>query len=518
MTVRADGLRVYVACEGLLRGVLVVDPVAKQIVGTRVIEGAPGGIAITPSGDRLVVPARDDRAEILDAVSLTTIGTIGLAGDFADRIPVVISPDASTAYFSRTSLDASRKPNAAVIVASLADLTTTTIGLSATSAGAIALTPDGSRLVVGGDAMAIVDTATRAVVATYHPVGTAGLSAMAADATRAYASRGSGLQAPGVLAIDLASATLVAELPPPAVPLALELSPAGDRLYAADGSAFSVINPATGGVIASGVARIGIDLAAAATSPAIAPDACTYAPQLQGRGASRRHRRANPRPAPRTGASTSSRCLTAARGRRRATCRGSRSNTRTVPDRTTSGSCSRLTQRGRRAIGTITIGGQTLTITQAGCTNPIVFFERPVADSTVAQPFRISGWAINTCAPAGTGMGEWGGTRTGYGRPRPDVAAAFGAQFVNSGFEFVETFERRSGLQDLTVLLRDDVTGAPVHGTVRANVLPPIAPFGVIDTPAEGATVSGDMALTGWVMDDLGQFGSLLGVPRFALW
>ena len=47
VAVRPDGLRVYVACEGQMRGVLAVDPVAKEIVGSRVLAAAPGGVAIT---------------------------------------------------------------------------------------------------------------------------------------------------------------------------------------------------------------------------------------------------------------------------------------------------------------------------------------------------------------------------------------------------------------------------------------------------------------------------------------
>jgi hypothetical protein len=41
-------------------------------------------------------------------------------------------------------------------------------------------------------------------------------------------------------------------------------------------------------------------------------------------------------------------------------------------------------------------------------------------------------------------------------------------------------------------------------------MLPTSAPFGAIDTPLEGAAVSGDMALTGWVMDDVWAIGPVI--------
>ena len=36
------------------------------------------------------------------------------------------------------------------------------------------------------------------------------------------------------------------------------------------------------------------------------------------------------------------------------------------------------------------------------------------------------------------------------------------------------------------------------------TLLGPTAPFGAVDTPANGATVTGEMAMTGWALDDVG--------------
>jgi hypothetical protein len=75
-----------------------------------------------------------------------------------------------------------------------------------------------------------------------------------------------------------------------------------------------------------------------------------------------------------------------------------------------------------------------------------------VASSTLDQPIVISGWGIDRRAPAGTGIDQVlvyanrlpdGGGAVGpltfvgaaeYGLPRPDIANAFGPQFVNAVF------------------------------------------------------------------------------------
>jgi hypothetical protein len=48
-----------------------------------------------------------------------------------------------------------------------------------------------------------------------------------------------------------------------------------------------------------------------------------------------------------------------------------------------------------------------------------------------------------------------------------------------------------------------------VTASVIVNALPSARPFGVLDTPAHNARVSGDMPLTGWVLDDVGILGNI---------
>jgi hypothetical protein len=97
-----------------------------------------------------------------------------------------------------------------------------------------------------------------------------------------------------------------------------------------------------------------------------------------------------------------------------------------------------------------------------------------------------------------------------YGGARPDVAAAFGSgQFAASGFSFLYPTEFQPGGQNATVSFVDTLTNQTMTASVIVNALPSARPFGVLDTPAPNARVSGDMPLTGWVLDDVGILGNI---------
>ena len=282
VAVRTDGVRVFVSCSaGLAPGsVLVIDPVAKQIVATRTFASAAGGVAVTPAGDRLVVSLVGGTAEVLDAASLATIGTINVGAVPGTVSPVLVSNDGATAYIAQPLTTSGR-----LVVASLTGFTVvTTIDFAIDNISDIALTADGARLVVGHRSakMSIVNTATNSVTATVALPGNSAAQGVAADAgTRGFATAPSGVQA-----VTLASGTIAAELPP-AGAAALGMSAPRDRLYAArpSTSLLTSVNPTTGTVVSSSVVKGGIiDLAAPAASPAIAANACYLRDQLQAGG------------------------------------------------------------------------------------------------------------------------------------------------------------------------------------------------------------------------------------------
>lgn len=291
------------------------------------------------------------------------------------------------------------------------------------------------------------------------------------------------------------------------------MNAAGNRLYAGIGvvptPAVVAVDPATGRIVSSTVVKGSIaGLGTPASSPAVAPDPCAYSTNFRHASFS------SPPPRQSPAGSSDWRIDVIALPDRCAWTAQSDVPWITLeytegggPDNV--GITIAPNATGAVRTGTITIAGHTMTISQAGCTNPIIFFERPIANNSVVPPLRISGWAIDTCAVSGTGLSA-GESLMNYGRARPDVGAAFAPQFTDSGFDFLDRTETLPGPRDITVRFRSTLTNRDVTGTVRVNMLPTSAPFGSIDMPLAGAAVSGDMALTGWVMDDVWAIGPVI--------
>ena len=118
-----------------------------------------------------------------------------------------------------------------------------------------------------------------------------------------------------------------------------------------------------------------------------------------------------------------------------------------------------------------------------GLVGPQVVIDVPRSQQDVAQPFALGGWAADLDASVGTGIGTlhvWayplsGGIPIFLGQaahgPRPDVAAAIGEQFRDSGYGLVVQ-SLPHGNYDLAVFAWSSRTGdfvqaASVRVTVR---------------------------------------------------
>jgi hypothetical protein len=170
--------------------------------------------------------------------------------------------------------------------------------------------------------------------------------------------------------------------------------------------------------------------------------------------------------------------------------------------------------------------------------NPIphtlLTIDGPSAGSVVQPDLFLSGWTLDLGAPSGSGVdavhvyaypNPGSGTPAvflgagAYGTPRPDVAAAFGAQFVNSGFS-LPVVGLAPGRYDLVVFARSTVTGGftthrVVPITLSTSAVAP-GPQLYIDTPRTGDTIDGTLSVMGWAAD-LGA-ASGTGVSGVDLW
>ena len=100
-----------------------------------------------------------------------------------------------------------------------------------------------------------------------------------------------------------------------------------------------------------------------------------------------------------------------------------------------------------------------------------------------------------------------------YGGARPDVAAAYGSQFLNSGYGFTGTLG--AGYYQVNVYAHSSVTASwsqaqTVYLTVTAGVL------AAIDLPEPNQTVGQPFTIAGWALDASSTSGS--GVPFLHVW
>ena len=103
---------------------------------------------------------------------------------------------------------------------------------------------------------------------------------------------------------------------------------------------------------------------------------------------------------------------------------------------------------------------------------PLMAIDTPQASATVPGTFTIAGWAIDEAAPTGSGVDAihvWAFPASGaapifagsapYGGARPDVAAAFGGQFLQSSYQ-MDVHALPPGTYTVVVYAHSAVTGA----------------------------------------------------------
>jgi hypothetical protein len=137
--------------------------------------------------------------------------------------------------------------------------------------------------------------------------------------------------------------------------------------------------------------------------------------------------------------------------------------------------------------------------------------DTPTNGLVVTQPFVVGGWAIDPAAPTGTGVDTVtvvaipaGGSpislgAADYGIPRPDVGAAFGARFTDSGFGLVVS-GLSAGTYTLQVSVHSTASGANTVQSVTIQVLGATRTI-TVDTPIAGTTVNQPFLIGGWAID-----------------
>ena len=279
LAVTPDGSRVYVT-DNTSGSVSVLDTATDTVTKTITVGAGAEGVAITPNGAQAYVANfTDNTVSVIDTATNAVTKTIAVGAGPAD---VAVTPDGAKVYVTNDTADTvsvidtstgsvsatvaanddpaglAISPNGTAYVANFTKDRVFIIGTdnlitlpaTGTHADSLALSPDGSLLYVGesqGRAVAVIDTATRAVLTTF----TFGFSPLALiispDGAYLYANGASG---PSVVVISTSTGAIVKTIPggntPVITSIGLAISPDGTRLYIAnlgDGTVSIVTNP-----------------------------------------------------------------------------------------------------------------------------------------------------------------------------------------------------------------------------------------------------------------------------------
>jgi fibronectin type III domain protein len=187
--------------------------------------------------------------------------------------------------------------------------------------------------------------------------------------------------------------------------------------------------------------------------------------------------------------------------------------------------------------GVSTPSAEVSTVVTNPITQPRLAIDIPRASQVVSSDFLVSGWAADLGATASAGIdgvhvyaypNPGSGTPAiflgvaSFGTGRGDVAAAFGAQFMNSGYS-LPVVGLPPGTYDLVMYAHSTVANAfNVAQSVRIRVFSPAAPPPLsgtvltVDGPAQNATIAGALTIAGWALDLRSTTGT--GVGRVDLW
>lgn len=223
LAVGAGGASVYVVSvnESDDGGtVSILDTATNTITATIGLAAGnyPSSVAVTPDGETLVVASHDGTITVIDTFTKAVVRTLGVGG-YANR--VAVSPDSQQVWVAHDD----NYPQVSVITLSNGQVEDIATG-DYPSTQDVIVSPDGSRAYVLGDGITIVDTSTKAVIATVAGVFGRDL-AVSPDSRYLYLASGDGT----ITVIDTVTRAVTKTIDIGAGLSAVALSADGGRLY-----------------------------------------------------------------------------------------------------------------------------------------------------------------------------------------------------------------------------------------------------------------------------------------------
>jgi N-acetylmuramoyl-L-alanine amidase len=151
---------------------------------------------------------------------------------------------------------------------------------------------------------------------------------------------------------------------------------------------------------------------------------------------------------------------------------------------------------------------------------PTVWIDNPVTGSTVSGTVTVTGWALDNSTAVGTPIGSLqvkvDGNVVGnatYGIARPDVCGAFPGRpgCPNVGFSYALNTASLSGAHTITVCGMDTDASPDIGCSNSVTVTVSLGtPTVWIDSPVQGAVVSGAVTVSGWALDNITAAGTAI--------
>jgi glucose/arabinose dehydrogenase len=157
---------------------------------------------------------------------------------------------------------------------------------------------------------------------------------------------------------------------------------------------------------------------------------------------------------------------------------------------------------------------------------PLLRIDTPSNNAVLRQPFTVAGWAIDAAAPGSSGIDAihvWAYPAAGspvfvgsaqLGGARPDVGAAYGSQFAQSGFGLLG---RGLTPGNYTLVAFGLINSTGAFGVVQTvNVRVVASSLLAVDTPGNNATVDRPFVVGGWAIDTGAASGT--GIDAIQVW
>lgn len=271
LAVTPDGSKVYVASQSA-NTVSVISTATKSVIASIGVGATPTRVAVSPNGAQVYVVSQGaNQIDVIDTGSQTVVGTIAVG---AKPTAVAFNPAGTRAYVANVW-------SGDVSVIDTASQTVVATIVAASGPSGVATSPDGRLIYVTNQysgTVTVHNASSGDLVATVGGLTFPNAIAVTPNGARLFVTNGN---AATVSAIDTSSNSAIATIAVGSLPTSVAVSPDGNRAYVTNQNGFSLSAIDTGNnSVVTTIAKVGVYPVFVAMQPAAAAGApaptCNY--------------------------------------------------------------------------------------------------------------------------------------------------------------------------------------------------------------------------------------------------